>query len=116
MGHDRYQSKGLACLPLPIKNDHRPGWKVLLSFRRGRLCMFNAGLGHNCDFKDAMGKPKREFLDINFSKDSSLLLHDIHSLSTGGFLKKPHSTLVLKLHTKKSAKQENAGLFVNSIL
>jgi hypothetical protein len=25
--------------------------------------MFNAGLGHNCDFKDAMGKPEREFLE-----------------------------------------------------
>jgi hypothetical protein len=29
-----------------------------------------------------------EFLDINLTEDSSLLLHAIHSLSTGGFLKK----------------------------
>ncbi len=29
-----------------------------------------------------------EFLDINLTKDSSLLLHAIHSLSTGGFEKK----------------------------
>jgi hypothetical protein len=29
-----------------------------------------------------------EFLDINLTKDSSLLLHAIHSFSTGGFLKK----------------------------
>jgi hypothetical protein len=63
--------------------------------------MFNAGLGHNCDFKDAMGKPEREFLDINLTKDSSLLLHAVHSLSTGGFLKKPDSTLVLKLKLKR---------------
>jgi hypothetical protein len=29
-----------------------------------------------------------EFLDIKLTKDSSYLLHAIHSLSTGGFLKK----------------------------
>ncbi len=29
-----------------------------------------------------------DFLDINLTKDSSLLLHAIHSLSTDGFLKK----------------------------
>jgi hypothetical protein len=29
-----------------------------------------------------------EFLDINLTKDSSLLLHAIHSLFTGGFLMK----------------------------
>ncbi len=29
-----------------------------------------------------------EFLDINLAKDSSLSLHAIHSLYTGGFLKK----------------------------
>jgi hypothetical protein len=29
-----------------------------------------------------------EFLDINLTKDSSLLLHAIHSLSTDRFLKK----------------------------
>ncbi len=64
----------------------------------------------------ARAHPGREFLNICLTKDSSLLLHAIHSLSTGGFLKKPDSALVLKLHTKKSTKQENAGLFVNSIL
>ncbi len=32
--------------------------------------------------------PEMEFLDINLTKDSSLLLHAIHNLSTGGFLKK----------------------------
>jgi hypothetical protein len=60
--------------------------------------------------------PEMEFLDINLTKDSSLLLHAIHSLSTGGFLKKPETTLVLTIHTKKTAKQENSSLFVNSIL
>jgi hypothetical protein len=39
-----------------------------------------------------------EFLGINFTKDST------------------DSTLVLKIHTKKSTKQENSSLFVNSIL
>ncbi len=79
--------------------------------------MFNAGLGHNCDFKDAMGKPEREILDINFSKDSSLLLHAIHSLSTAGFLKETTLCSGFKItYKKKSAKRENAGLFVNSIL
>ncbi len=38
-----------------------------------------------------------EFLDISLTKDSSLLLQTIHSLSTGGFLKeKTDSPLVLK--------------------
>jgi hypothetical protein len=32
--------------------------------------------------------PEIEFLDMNLTKDSSLLLHVIHSLSTGGFLQK----------------------------
>jgi hypothetical protein len=32
--------------------------------------------------------PEMKFLDINLTKDSSLLLHAIHSLSTGLFLKK----------------------------
>jgi hypothetical protein len=29
-----------------------------------------------------------EFLDINLKEDSSIFLHAIHSVSTGGFLKK----------------------------
>jgi hypothetical protein len=32
--------------------------------------------------------PEMEFLDINLKKDLSLLLHSVHSLSTGRFLKK----------------------------
>ncbi len=38
-----------------------------------------------------------EFLDISLTKDSSLLLHAIHSLSTGGFLRKSNSTLVFSV-------------------
>jgi hypothetical protein len=47
-----------------------------------------------------------ELLYFNLTEDSSLMLHAIHSLSTGGFLKKPDSTQVLKIHTKKYTKQE----------
>jgi hypothetical protein len=51
-----------------------------------------------------------EFLDINLRKDSSLLLHAIHSVSTDGFLKKENQTLLctgFKNASKKiSAKQE----------
>jgi hypothetical protein len=43
-----------------------------------------------------------EFLDINFSKDSIILLHAIHSpLYCRGLDRNPYSTLVLKnTHTK----------------
>ncbi len=42
-----------------------------------------------------------EFLDINLTKDSSLLLQVIHSLSTDEFfLLNPHSSLVLQMNTK----------------
>ncbi len=56
-----------------------------------------------------------EFLDINLTKDLSLLLFAIHSPSTGGF-EGNHTFLVFKILTKKSAKQENSILFMNSIL
>jgi hypothetical protein len=42
-----------------------------------------------------------EFLDINLTKDSSLLLHAIRETSILADFKS-YSTLVLKLHTKKS--------------
>jgi hypothetical protein len=42
------------------------------------------------------------------------MLFTVHS--TGGFSRKPYSSLVLKILTKKYAKQENASLFMNSIL
>jgi hypothetical protein len=44
-----------------------------------------------------------EFLEINLTKNSILLLHAIHSLSFGGFFKeKPDSTLVVKICSKNS--------------
>ncbi len=49
-----------------------------------------------------------EFLDINLTKDSSHLLHAIQDNQT---------LLGFKKYTqKKSVKQENSSLFVNSIL
>jgi hypothetical protein len=47
-----------------------------------------------------------EFLDINLTKDSSLLLHAILSLPTSGFLKKTGLFFGFKNTYKKSAKQE----------
>jgi hypothetical protein len=41
-----------------------------------------------------------ELLYFSLTKDSSLLLHATHSLSTADFQRKPDSTLVLKIHTK----------------
>jgi hypothetical protein len=50
-------------------------------------------------------------LDINLSKDLSLLIHGFF----WRIFKKPYSSLVLKSY-KKSAKQENSSLFMNSVL
>ncbi len=60
--------------------------------------------------------PEMEFLDINLTKVSSLLIHAIHSLSTSGFLKRIRLYSGFKNTYKKSAKQENLSLFTNSIL
>jgi hypothetical protein len=60
--------------------------------------------------------PGMEFLDINLTKDSSLLLHAIHSLSTRRFLKKTRLFSGFKNTFNKSEKQENLNLFVKSIL
>jgi hypothetical protein len=54
-----------------------------------------------------------EFLDISLTKVSSM---QFTVPPTGGFSRKPCSSLVLKIHTIKSAKQENSNLFMNSIL
>jgi hypothetical protein len=59
--------------------------------------------------------PEVEFLDINFTKDSSLLLHAIHSPFYWRNLKKTILFFGLK-HYKNSTKQENSSLFMNSIL
>ncbi len=57
-----------------------------------------------------------EFLDIDLAKDSSLSLHAIHSLSTGGFLKKTRLYSGFKNTYKKLLKQENSIPFINSVL
>jgi hypothetical protein len=51
-----------------------------------------------------------EFLDINLTKDSSLLLHAIHSPFYWWILK----TRVLPILTKK--REKNLSLFMNNIL
>ncbi len=60
--------------------------------------------------------PEMEFLEINLTKDSSLLLHAIHSLFHWRIFKKMYSSLVLKILTKKSTKKEISSQFMNSIL
>jgi hypothetical protein len=57
-----------------------------------------------------------ELLDITLTKDSSLLLHATQSPFYWWISRTPYSSLVLKIPTKKSAKQENSSLFINSIL
>jgi hypothetical protein len=57
-----------------------------------------------------------EFLDINFTKDSSLLLHAIHSSFNWRILKKTKLFFGFKNTYKKSVKQKNLSLFMNSIL
>jgi hypothetical protein len=55
-----------------------------------------------------------EFLDISLAKDS--ILHAIHTVrSTGEFKRRPYSTLLLIILSKKSAKQQTSSLFMNSI-
>jgi hypothetical protein len=57
-----------------------------------------------------------EFLGINLTKDSSLLLHAIHSPFYWRILKKKTLFSGFKNHYKKYAKQENSSLFMNCIL
>ncbi len=62
-------------------------------------------------------KTRHEILGHQLDKKLEFWLHAIHSLyTTGGFYRKPYSTLVLKIHAKKTAKQENLSLFMKSIL
>ncbi len=66
---------------------------------------------HECTYR--VGILGRQFN----KKYSSLLLHAIHSPFYWRILKKTvYSTLVLIILTKKSVKQENSSLFMNSIL
>jgi hypothetical protein len=60
--------------------------------------------------------PEMEFLDTNFAKDSSLLLHASHSPFYWRILKKTILFSGYKNPCKKSAKQENSSLFMKSIL
>ncbi len=60
--------------------------------------------------------PEMEFLDINLTKGSSLLLHPIHRPFYWRILKKTILYSGFKNTYKKSAKQENSSLFMNSIL
>ncbi len=57
-----------------------------------------------------------EFLDISLTKDSSLLLHAIHSTFYWLILKKTILYSGFNNPVKKSVKQENLSIFVNSIL
>jgi hypothetical protein len=57
-----------------------------------------------------------EFLDVNLKEDSSLLLHcNSQSLLLADF-KENHTLLWFLKSFKKSAKQENSTLFMNSII
>ncbi len=57
-------------------------------------------------------------MDIDLTKDSSLLHHAIHRLSTGGFLKKTRLHSGIKIHTKicETRKLENKLEFINEYL
>jgi hypothetical protein len=57
-----------------------------------------------------------EFLDINLTKDSCLLLNAIHSRSAGGFLKKTRLYSGFKNANKKICETRKLELFVNSNL
>jgi hypothetical protein len=61
-------------------------------------------------------KTEIEFLDISLTKDSSLLLHVIQSAFYWRILKKIILFSGFKKPYKKSAKQENSCLLMNSIL
>ncbi len=57
-----------------------------------------------------------EYLDINLTEDSSLLLHAIRSLIHWRIFRKNRTLLWFLKQNKKSLKQENSRLFMNSIL
>jgi hypothetical protein len=75
-------------------------------YTRNRQRYFSQ-IGANCNDFKTLSCVDMEFSDMNLTKDSSLLLHAIDSLLYWQILcRKLYSTLVLKLHTKKSAKPE----------
>jgi hypothetical protein len=57
-----------------------------------------------------------EFLDINVTKDSSLLLHDFYSTFYRQIFKKTRLFTGFQDPYQKSAKQENSSLFMKGIL
>ncbi len=57
-----------------------------------------------------------EFLDINLTKNSSLLLHAIHNPLYWQILKKPILFSGFKNPYKKIRETRNSSLFVDSIL
>jgi hypothetical protein len=57
-----------------------------------------------------------EFVDINLTKDSSLLLNDIHSPFHLRILKKTILFSGFKNKYKKIHEKENSSLFINGIL
>ncbi len=65
------------------------------------------------DFPDeSKGTTLRDgILGHHNKKDSSLLLHAIHSPFYWRILKNPYSSLVFKILTKTTAKQENSSFF-----
>ncbi len=92
---------------------------------RGTMCflsylltLIHIRLSHHalihCCFSFYPTYPEMEFLDINLTKDSSLLLHAINSPFYWRILKKTILFSGLKNACKKSAKQENSSLFINS--
>jgi hypothetical protein len=58
------------------------------------------GGGRGIASSNSRKKPEMEFLDISLTKDLSLLLYAIHSLSTGGFWKKTRLYSGLKIQKK----------------
>jgi hypothetical protein len=63
-----------------------------------------------------LNSPEMEFLNINITKDLSLLLNAIHSPFYWRILKKTKLVFGLKNPLKKSVKQENSSIFMNCIL
>ncbi len=56
-----------------------------LGWESSRFCLLGKNLSSG---RYRISTTEMEFLDINLTKDSSVLLHAIHSLSNGGFIKK----------------------------
>jgi hypothetical protein len=76
----------------------------------GKNCSLVSFLLVPCSY---MTTPEMEFLDISLTKDSSLLLHAIHSPFYWRIKK---TLLCFQNPYKKSGKQENLSLFMNSIV